>query len=189
MLLIIILACSSISLDALAIDNVENIQSLKENEDTHEHNYTETIVKEPSCLTEGEKIYSCICGYSYTETIAKTEHSYNVIATVEPTCTETGVTTHACSCGKRFVTTTEATGHTMINDTCSSCGYQVETSPDNEEPGNIDPPNSDVQEPNVSEQEWNIVQEIWIAIMNFFKKLYQLLGTEILGIPAACLKK
>ena len=47
--------------------------------------------------------YTCECGDSYTEEIAKTpDHTYNAVVTA-PTCTEKGYTTYTCECGNSYV--------------------------------------------------------------------------------------
>lgn len=52
----------------------------------HEHSYTESITKEPTCTEAGEKTYTCDCGNSYTEEIPATgKHDY-----VDGTCTDCG---------------------------------------------------------------------------------------------------
>ena len=47
-----------------------------EKEPEHEHEYTEEITKKPTCTEEGEKTYTCECGYSRIESIDKTAHEY-----------------------------------------------------------------------------------------------------------------
>lgn len=74
-------------------------------------------------LKEGVKTFTCVCGATYTEPVAKTaEHSYvdNVVA---PSCTEKGYTEHACACGDKFVDSyVDANGHNYENGTCTECG-------------------------------------------------------------------
>jgi|GEM_PF-5896577 len=49
----------------------------EEPEAPHEHSYTEEIITAATCATAGEKLFTCECGESYTETIAPTgEHNY-----------------------------------------------------------------------------------------------------------------
>lgn len=64
------------------------------------HTYDDGVVtREPSCTQEGEKTYTCSCGKTHTEPIAKLPHSYEDIV-LAPTCTEVGYTRHTCSvCG------------------------------------------------------------------------------------------
>ena len=60
------------------------------------HSFDDGVVtKEPTCTAEGEMLYTCACGETFTAPIAKADHE--LVATVtEPTCTELGFTTHAC---------------------------------------------------------------------------------------------
>ena len=65
----------------------------------HEHNYNETVTKEPSCDEPGEMTYECGCGDSYTKEIPTTEHDY-IDTVVPPTDDEKGYTDHTCKdCG------------------------------------------------------------------------------------------
>lgn len=57
----------------------------------YNHNYTATLTKEATCVSEGEKTYKCACNASYTEPIAINDsHAWQEGATVD------GVTTHTC---------------------------------------------------------------------------------------------
>ena len=42
----------------------------------HQHSYTETITKEPSCTEAGVKTFTCSCNDSYTESIPMEKHEY-----------------------------------------------------------------------------------------------------------------
>lgn len=70
---------------------------------SHEHEFTEEIVKPATCEKDGTKKLTCsICGYSKTEVIKATGHNY-VTTVVEPTKTEDGYTLHKCSnCGDEY---------------------------------------------------------------------------------------
>lgn len=59
----------------------------------YKHSYTATLTVEATCSVKGEKIYSCVCGDSYTEEVP-TNDSHNWDAGV--TNTETGVITYTC---------------------------------------------------------------------------------------------
>ena len=84
--------------------------------DDHTHEYTEEITKAPSCSEAGEKTFTCSCGESYTEEIAKLPHTEETLPSVAPTCTETGLTEgKKCSvCGEVTVAqyTLETKAHT-----------------------------------------------------------------------------
>lgn len=59
----------------------------------HTHSYSSKVTKQPTCTSTGVKTFTCSCGASYTETIAKTSHNSNTkIPAVAPTCRETGLT-------------------------------------------------------------------------------------------------
>ncbi len=69
----------------------------------HEHSYTRTLTKFPSCMEEGVITYTCECGDSYTEPYpAIGNHSWNEWeVTKEATESETGIETRTCrrNCG------------------------------------------------------------------------------------------
>ena len=101
----------------------------------HDVQYTNRI--EPACTESGmlahyycNRCHSLFsdadCKNSLTQDqirIAPTGHSY--VKTVTPaTCTEQGRENYTCSaCGEFYSSPIEATGHTMVNGTCSVCGY------------------------------------------------------------------
>ena len=82
------------------------------------HNYTETVIKEATCVENGEKEYVCeTCGYSYVEEIEATgEHNY-----VNGICT---------MCGKANIATTEiySISSTTSRTTDSGHGHYDQTS-------------------------------------------------------------
>ena len=45
--------------------------------ETHEHKYTSTVTKAPTCSEGGVKTYSCTCGHKYTEPIAPSGHVFS----------------------------------------------------------------------------------------------------------------
>ena len=77
----------------------------------HVHRYTSAVTKAATCAEEGVTTYTCSCGHSYTEPIAKTAHSfgeyvYNNDATTE----KDGTRTATCSvCGATDTVTAEGT--------------------------------------------------------------------------------
>lgn len=68
----------------------------------HTHSYTGKVTKAATCSAEGVKTFTCSCGSSYTEAIAKTEHRYRG-KEVWPTCESKGYTTYTCrDCGHSY---------------------------------------------------------------------------------------
>ncbi|MCM1509050.1 MAG: leucine-rich repeat domain-containing protein, partial [Ruminococcus flavefaciens] len=58
----------------------------------HVHSYTSAVTKEATCAAEGERTYTCSCGDSYKETIAKLPHTEETVLGKAATCTESGLT-------------------------------------------------------------------------------------------------
>lgn len=99
----------------------------------HSHSYTATVTKASTCTERGVKTYTCSCGDSYTEEIARLSHKYEETV-VEPTCTEGGYTTCTCSgCGNSYKTlmksalghkwtSWESDGYGKYTRECRNCG-------------------------------------------------------------------
>lgn len=69
----------------------------------HQHEYTSEITTPATHLADGEKTFTCECGDTYTETIAKIiEHSYTSEITTQPTHLAEGVKTFTCACGDSY---------------------------------------------------------------------------------------
>ena len=72
--------------------------------------------------------YTCDCGDTYTEAVAKIiEHSYDAVVTA-PTCIAKGYTTYTCACGENYIADyVDAKGHyfelTVTAPTCIKYGY------------------------------------------------------------------
>ena len=83
------------SSDTFAL-TVKNVKS------SHTHSYTAKVTKEATCITEGERIYTCTCGERYTETIPATGHSESAwIIDKAATAIENGSKHTECTtCGK-----------------------------------------------------------------------------------------
>ena len=65
---------------------------------------------------------------SVTQTPLTCSHSYTSQVTTAATCTTDGVRTYTCSkCGDTYTEVIAASGHTMVNGTCSVCGYSTIT--------------------------------------------------------------
>lgn len=73
----------------------------------HDHSYTSTITKPATCSATGVRTYTCSCGDSYTETIAKNASNHvntsNISATAS-TCTVNGYTAGVyCNDCKKYI--------------------------------------------------------------------------------------
>lgn len=79
----------------------------------HKHSYAPTTTQEATCWREGVKTYTCSCGDTYTETIAKLEHQYRPWETTKnPTCTKPGLEWSYCLiCDNDFEREIPAEGH------------------------------------------------------------------------------
>lgn len=104
---------------------------------SHTHSYTSKVTTPATCGTTGVRTYTCSCGDTYTETIAKTNsHSWgNWVTTKEPTTTSTGYAERKCSvCGLTESKTLDkltSSEHTHswgawkeIPATCTTNGYK-----------------------------------------------------------------
>ena len=96
----------------------------------HTHEYTKTMIKEPSCTSDGEILYTCIHGDTITEIISTSGHNWvDMGGSIEATCTTDGVNNYKCSnCGEEKKGTITATGHDWdtikeIPATCYETGY------------------------------------------------------------------
>ncbi len=59
----------------------------------HEHEWSESILKDASCSEYGTKAYYCsICGESYEEMIEKVPHTNQTIPAISPSCVKKGQT-------------------------------------------------------------------------------------------------
>ena len=45
----------------------------------HIHNYTSEVTKKVTCVSDGERTYTCVCGDSYTEVIPAIGHNYRAV--------------------------------------------------------------------------------------------------------------
>ena len=77
----------------------------------HVHKYTSAVTKVATCAEEGVTTYTCSCGHSYTEPIAKTAHRFgDYIYNDDATTEADGTKTATCSvCGKTDTVTAEGT--------------------------------------------------------------------------------
>ena len=83
---------------------------------TTAHSYTSEVTTEPTCFKDGITTYTCACGDSYTETIAKKEHEYSSWEVkTKPTCTKAGLEWSYClNCDNDFEREIPALGHEII---------------------------------------------------------------------------
>ncbi|MDE5562108.1 MAG: hypothetical protein K2J01_00900 [Clostridiales bacterium] len=66
-------------------------------EDTHEHNYTDTVTKQPTCTEKGVRTYKCDgCDDTYTEDIDALGHDKYMADETAETCTTNRVEHWAC---------------------------------------------------------------------------------------------
>ena len=81
----------------------------------HVHNYTAAVTKAATCAEEGVTTYTCSCGHSYTEPIAKTAHSFGeYVYNNDATTDADGTKTATCFvCGATDTVTAEGTKKTL----------------------------------------------------------------------------
>ena len=82
---------------------------------THEHEYTSTVIS-PTCSNKGYTLYKCtICGESYeADYVDKTPHIY-ATSTTSPTCTTEGITRYTCTnCNYEIVEYFECLPHYYV---------------------------------------------------------------------------
>ena len=96
----------------------------------HTHEYTKTVIKEPSCTSDGEILYTCKHGDTKTELLPALGHNWiDMGGSIEATCTTDGVNNYKCSnCGEEKKGTITALGHDWdtikeIPATCYETGY------------------------------------------------------------------
>ena len=142
---------------------------------THSHSYSSKVTTAATCTKTGVKTFTCYCGVSYTETIAKTAHNKNTtISAVAATCTKTGLTEgKKCSvCGTVTVaqTTVSVVGHRDNNGDykCDfGCGYEFDKT--------VDPtPDAPSKDCSCMCHKSGLMSLLW-KIMNFF---YRIFGTN-----------
>lgn len=93
-----------------------------EGTENHGHSFTVTYVEPDSCYTPVTLVYSCDCGYSYSEEksiMGMGPHYYgDFTVDKEPTCTEYGLKSKHCHCEMKRadITLIDPLGHTEIID-------------------------------------------------------------------------
>ena len=85
--------------------------------------FTYDHAMDPTCTTEGETVYICVCGEEQTESIPKIDHHFAYSHTVEATCTNEGQIISACVCGLTQSEFTPKTAHqyTLDRQIAPSC--------------------------------------------------------------------
>ena len=103
-------------------------------EDKHTHSYDNgKVTKNATCTQTGVMTYTCSCGKTKTEEIAKVDHQYdNGKVTTQPTCANTGEKTYTCkTCNKTRIESIEKTAHNYDNGTvtkqptCNATGQKT----------------------------------------------------------------
>ncbi len=92
------------------------------------------VTTEPTCTAEGVMTYTCSCGATHTEPIARIAHDYQETV-IAPTCTELGYTEHTCAaCGDLYRDSyVNPTGHhydggvVTTEPTCTEKGVRTYT--------------------------------------------------------------
>ncbi len=112
-----------------------------------------TMTDPATHTTTGVMTYSCECGATYTEEIAKLEEHTYVDTLVAPTCTSQGYTTHECACGSKYTDSyvTEL-GHEFKEGKCTRCEAvdenYVDPDPDDNTEPTPDPDNNPTEDDN-----------------------------------------
>jgi hypothetical protein len=91
---------TAIELPMIPLDSLNSEDS---SESAHTHVYTLTSTVSPDCKNNGEAVYTCECGDSYTETLPATgNHTYGTWRVVNsPSCTSDGTVKRTCTvCGE-----------------------------------------------------------------------------------------
>lgn len=111
--------------------------------DVHIHSYSFEITKTAACEETGEKIYTCDCGDSYSETIPALGHNTVKVSSTSATCEKGGTSTYKCTRCNYSYTTSDSpkkahdytseivTSATCTRDgkkvfTCKNCNYSYE---------------------------------------------------------------
>ena len=102
---------------------MSNVVSFTINETICNHSYISNITNQPSCTSEGTKIFTCSkCGDSSTQAIAALGHDYSGSVTRAATCTEKGIKTFKCSrCTSSYTQDIAALGHNWVKSVHPAC--------------------------------------------------------------------
>ncbi|MBQ4562590.1 MAG: InlB B-repeat-containing protein [Clostridia bacterium] len=120
--------------DTFNFDSDVTFVAVWEDEGEHTHVYTSKVTKAATCTAEGIMTYTCRCGDSYTEKIAKLAHDYVGTQTVAPTCKAEGEMTYSCvNCGNTYTESIAKRDHafndgtTTTTPTCTEAGVKTYT--------------------------------------------------------------
>ena len=110
----------------------ECVCGLKQNVTAHEYN--QSVKTEATCGADGEMLFACECGHSYTEVIPATgNHVYSESVAIEATCGAEGLKVFICECGDSYSEAIPATGNHVYSEeieteaTCAVDGLKVFT--------------------------------------------------------------
>lgn len=106
-------------------DKNGNNDSLKVEYKGHKHTYTPDITKEASCTENGECVYFCYCGYTYSEKLESNGHNLSDWYIVNPAkCEVSGAKQRNCSeCDYSETQQIAATGHDFDGSVCKNCDF------------------------------------------------------------------
>ena len=120
--------------DTFNFDSDVTFVAVWEDEGEHTHKYTSKVTKAATCSAEGIMTYTCRCGATYTEKIAKLDHEYVGSETLAPTCGAAGEYTYSCiNCGNTYTESIAALEHnydsgtTTKTPTCTEAGIKTYT--------------------------------------------------------------
>ena len=82
------------------LDVITSWKTKTPTEDTHTHHYTSVVITDPTCTEEGEVMYMCDCGDSYTRYIQPTGHTPGEYAVEEMYCDISYITQRCTACGE-----------------------------------------------------------------------------------------
>ena len=109
------------------LDNIAGDLTVYASFTATKHSYKEKLITPATCTGEGQKEYTCSCGYGYVEAVPVAAHTPAITPAVAPTCTETGKTsgTYCSVCNAVIVAQSEvaALGHSpeIIPGTPATC--------------------------------------------------------------------
>ncbi|MBQ6874387.1 MAG: leucine-rich repeat protein [Clostridia bacterium] len=92
---------------------------VQEGGEMHVHSFTQKDIASTECFGYNKKIFTCTCGYNYTESTKIKTHIYSdYTIDKEPTCTDPGLKSKKCQCGLSRVELTPLPplGHTEVID-------------------------------------------------------------------------